>query len=429
VLLRAGKLVLRLAVTYLAIYLLWLPLQAGYVRLMSSCAGRILPLVDDPPVVTGLTPSGNGITLESYLSGRVEPIAFWGADNLHIFVVVSLALVLSLPAGGWRRMARRLSWSLATIFLFTLALTVVQIRTTAEEYASGTLGLTLYTLSQKLFLDRANRALIMVGMLLLPIFLFLAFYVGSWFRTAPGAQDSRVRPGGEKTGLAGTGWRIWSEAALALLPAAIAGLILLLPVPQPGPEAIRDGLERLVALNPSSPQAFSALGLHLEERGKLSEARAAYETTLSLNPQMTAARFELGNIQFRQGSFGDAAESYRDVILQDPQHSAARNNLANALFQEGLYSEAEKAFQEALAADEGHASTHKNLAEMLLHLHRPCEALPHLKRAGELDQTLLFDPSQRNRLTVLEAQCGSGVPGAARAKLPADRSKRGPSPP
>jgi len=101
-LLRVAKFILRLSITYALLYAAWLPLQGGYLHCLSLSARRVLSFVEDPPIITGLTPSGNTITLEGYVSGRREPMASWNADNIHIFVVASLAVILSISAGGWR---------------------------------------------------------------------------------------------------------------------------------------------------------------------------------------------------------------------------------------------------------------------------------------------------------------------------------------
>ena len=101
----------------------------------------------------------SSILLESYLSGRVEPVASWGAENIHIFVVASLALVLAAPAPGWPRRIYRAIVGAAVVSAYSLALTLVQIETVAERAATGTFELTLTTHAEKVFLNWANRGL------------------------------------------------------------------------------------------------------------------------------------------------------------------------------------------------------------------------------------------------------------------------------
>jgi len=416
---RVGKLTLRLAITYALLYAAWLPIQGGYVRLLSDSASRVLSLTENPPIITGLSPSGNTIKLESYVSGRRAPIASWNAENIHIFVVASLALVLSFPAGGWRRMAVRVFGSVLVVFLYTLTLTVVQLRTVAGGYAAGHQGLNLYTPSQVAFLDWANRGLIMVGMLLLPTFLFLTSYMSSWARERWTAPATRTSPETHRPGKVQKPPREWK--ALALVAAAGAALLaFLLTPPQDATfEEVREGLERIVALNPGSPDAYFALGLFLEDGKRPSEALASYEMALRLNPQMIAPRFNQGNIHSVRGDFAEAVRCYQEVIRLNPRHVSALNNLGFALFKQGLYDQAAEAYGQALEIDERHASTHKNLGETLLLLERRCEALVHLQRSAELDYGFSADRRLQARIERLKGECGESreiVPAAVRAK-------------
>ncbi len=291
------------------------------------------------------------------------------------------------------------------IFSFTLALTVVQLRTVAEAYSTGSLGLNLYSVPERLFLDWANRGLITVGMLLLPTFLFLASYMSTWARAQSTAATSGS-PANQRSGKMRNPRTRWKVISL-VTSAGIAMLAFLLTPPRdPSFEQIREGLERIVALNAASPQARFAMGLALEDRGSLSEALMSYQMALHLNPQMVAAWFNQGNIHFRQGSYAEAARCYREVIHWYPGHTSARNNLGDALLAQKLYEQAAEAYEEALGIDEGHAITHKNLGETLLHLQRRCEALAHLQRSTELDQGLSGDRRLQARITALQEECG-----------------------
>jgi len=405
-LLRVGKFTLRLAITYAALYAAWLPIQDGYVRLLSNSAYRVLSLTENPPIITGLSPAGNSITLESYVSGRRAPIASWNAANIHIFVVASLALVLSFPSGGWRRMAARFLGSVLGVFLYTLTLTVVQLRTVAGGYAAGHQGLNLYTPSQLALLGWANRGLIMVGMLLLPSFLFLTSYISSW------AREQRIAPVRDALPTAlrdGKAQQLRRELrALALLAIVSAAILAFILAPQRDAtfEEVREGLERIVGLNPASPEAYFALGLFLEDGKRPSEALAFYQRALQLNPQMIAARFNQGNIHSAQGDFAEAVRCYQEVLGLNPRHVSARNNLGFALFKQGLYDQAAEAYRQALEIDEQHASTHKNLGETLLLLERRCEALVHLQRSGDLDYAFSADQRLQARIDRLKGECG-----------------------
>ncbi len=373
-------------------------------RLLASLAGRALWLLDYPRLITRLTPQGSSILLESFLSGRPAPTVSWGAQNLHIFVVASLALVLAVRAGGWVRIIGRLAGASLLILLYTLALTLVQLKTVTERFAQSSLQMTVTTHAEKLFLNWSNRGMIMVGMIALPALLFLFTYLSSWnppgTRKEPAPKDGRE--GRRDRGLP----RRWAvRAAASALALAVIGIGAVFPPPPVGPEETLSGLQRVLSLNPASPQAHFSLALQLEDQGKLGEARVEYETALKLNADQVAAWFNLGNVLFRQGEFREAVRCYEEAIRRDTRHVGARNNLGNALFRLEAYQQAAEAFEAALAIDGGRANAHKNLGETLLRLGRPCDALSHLARSASLDGKLAGDRDLGLRIARLRADC------------------------
>ena len=388
---------------------------------MSRSASRVLASLDSPRLITHLSASGNAITLESPLPGRIQPVATWHAENLHIFVVASLAVLLSVRFGSWKQLLRRLLWATPLIFLFTLALTSVQLRTDLERYAAGSLSMTVTTPAGKSFLNWANYGLIMVGMLFLPAFLFLVSYVASWSSPAPapsGKQAAMAPPARARE-------RSRRSLLRSLVPASLAFLVVLLlwilpPAADPDDAEVRAGLERVVAMNPASAPAHFALALHLEDRGKLSEALPSYRKALALNPDLVSAWYNLGNTLLKREDYAEAAESYEQELRRNPRHAAAQTGVGNARFQQGFFQDAVEAYRAALRIEENRPSTHKNLAEALLRLDRRCEALPHLKRSVELDGVLGADARLRSRIAALQRECEppAGRDGAA---VPAKR--------
>jgi tetratricopeptide (TPR) repeat protein len=371
---------------------------------MSRSAGRVLAVLDSPRLITHLSAAGNAITLESPLAGRTQPAATWHADNLHIFVVASLAVLLSVRSGSWKRLLRRLAWAVPLIFLFTLALTAVQLRTDLERYATSQFGVTVTTPAGKSFLNWGNYGLIMVGMLFLPAFLFLVSYVAAWSTRPPAWSGEPPAPAAEGAKHRLRGPMIYAVPAVWLF---LLVMVFLPASPDPGDEEVRAGLERVVAMNPGSAQAHFALALHLEDRGKISESMLFYRKALELNPEMVNGWYDLGNTLLKRGDYAEAVETYEKELRRDPRHVAAQTGVGNARFQQGFYQDAVEAYRAALRIEENRPATHKNLAEALLRLERRCEALPHLRRSAELDGVLGADAHLRSRIVALERECGA----------------------
>src|SRR5262245_11045989 len=177
---RTLKLVLRFGALYILIYVLWLPVRGAFVRLLAAMAEGALALLERPPLITSLTTQGDVIEIHSYITGVEQSIASWNGVNLHVFMVMSLALLFAVPM---KTLSERLTLAvnaLALIVAVMLAICIVQLESSIEIYASTSLGMTLHSERAKAFFDWANRGLIMVGMLLLPAFLFLRSYVSFW---------------------------------------------------------------------------------------------------------------------------------------------------------------------------------------------------------------------------------------------------------
>jgi len=365
----------------------------------------VLAFLEDPRIITGLSSSGNVITLQSFLSGRPAATASLNAVNVHIFIVTTLAVVLAIPSGSRRRLALRLAASVILLYLYTLSLITVQMMTVAQGYAVQNLGLSLHSISEERFFDWANRGLIMVGMVLLPSFIFLIFYVSS-LRQTPGFEASgrpTASPTASKTARPRGSWAL---AAVLCAACLMLAAVLLMPAGSPSFEEIRAGLERVVALNPGSDKAQFALGLALEDQGSPSEALVRYEKAVLLNPSLTAGWFNQGNIQFKRGEYREAQRCYETVLRLDARHGSAYNNLGDALFKQGLYDQAERNYRMALEIEPNRASSHKNLGEALLHLQRRCDALTHLQRSIELERALSEDARLQARVAALREECG-----------------------
>ena len=94
------------------------------------------------------------------------------------------------------------------------------------------------------------------------------------------------------------------------------------------------------------PRASYALGVALEEQGKLVEAKQAYEQA---GNNFGPAMFRLGVLEATAGEIRKAADLFRDAASRKGEHvPASHNNLGVMLARLGLLKEAEKSFIVAL---------------------------------------------------------------------------------
>lgn len=386
--------------------MLWLPLQGPFIGLLAAAAERVLPLVEHPPILTALTARGNSITFHSYITGVSQPLTHLDCENLHVTVVASLALALSVSARQWAARMKVSGLALALVFLVMLGVVIVQLEWAAEGYASARLGITLYTAREKAFLDWAIRKSSLAAVYLVPALLFLTSYISFW--SGEGRADAlksgrRREPG---PGSSRSFRMSWRRVSLAVAGCAAAWLLLLSTRGGRDGRVDLEGLRKIVVLNPTSPRAHLSLALNLEQAGRLDEAMDSYRSALRLRPDSIQARLGEGNVLFRKGAYDQAATSYEDVLKSQPANTDARYNLATTFLNRGIFDLAARSYEEVLRIQPDHASAHKGLGEALLRLNRRCEALPHLERSTTLDQRLATDATLRANISILRSNCG-----------------------
>jgi len=357
-------------VTYVVTCLVWIPMQPWFTWWLAAGAERLLRLIQRPPLITSVVASGNVITISSYVTGFDSPMASWNDANLHFFVVAPIALMLAVPL---RSLSTRL-WLTLVAALATsavsLGICVVQLETVAETFARMYLDIEVHTAREKALLNGINQALITLGMLLVPAFLFLVTYLAFWLQPKTADRD-RPRPFAPRPVTSRLPARPAVLAACGVALAALVALFLAATRPSSDPHAYLEGWAKLADLNPRFAPAHVNVGIGLEEAGRLDEAIAAYRRALQIDPDRTVAQYNLGNALVKKGIYSEAAGAYQKVLDQEPDNAGA----------------------------------HKNLGIALLYLSRPCEALPHFEKSTEIDPAIHADHRLARQIDFLKTTC------------------------
>jgi Tfp pilus assembly protein PilF len=390
-------------------------LQSAVMRAIVAVSERILWRIGDPPLITSLGSSGNIIMVHSFITGRILPLASWNGENLHLVLVASLALVLAVPIARGITRRRVLGATLLVVSIGMVAACIVQLTLVAQTYATDHLGMTLHREGTLSFLHLANRGLIMVGMLVIPAFLFLMTYMSFWVdtqddeggRAAPEKQTGRHAIQAKRAHRRTSRRRFGSGIWLGIMVALATAVVLLHDRPVISEESYERGLKRLLDLNPEAAQPPFSLGVFHHDAGRFEEARRWYEEAVRRDPHLDAAHFGLGNVLYLQDDLEKAAASYREVIRLHATHVDAHYNLGNALFETGQLADAAASYAEAVRLSPNHASAHKNLGVALEALNRPCDALSRYELSSQLDRRYYRDPAVQGAITRLRAECGS----------------------
>jgi tetratricopeptide (TPR) repeat protein len=140
-----------------------------------------------------------------------------------------------------------------------------------------------------------------------------------------------------------------------------------------------------------------AEAVELERRGRLREARDAYQRWLLERGPDARVCFNLGNVLSSLGKIEAAVERYRQAVELDPHFAEGWNNLGQALADLGRPGACD-AWRRAVQADADCGDALFNLADALQEEGRPDEARPYWEAFLRCDFQSAWADYARERL-------------------------------
>ena len=134
-------------------------------------------------------------------------------------------------------------------------------------------------------------------------------------------------------------------------------------------------LQRVLALEPDSPDALHFSGVLAHQRGRSDEALSLIARSLEARPDQADWYSNLGIVLQSVGFLTDAIRAYRQAIALHPGHANAHNNLGVLLRAQGDDQEAEDAYRAAIRLNPSHPDAYHNLAILLSATDRTSEAV------------------------------------------------------
>ncbi len=145
-------------------------------------------------------------------------------------------------------------------------------------------------------------------------------------------------------------------------------------------------LEKAVAaLDPALPEPHFQLGLTLQSRGRLRQARASLERAADLAPGNARVLLALGDLLAAIGERDEALARYDQAIAAWPGGSEAHTNAGGLLALAGRLGEALERYDRAIAVKEDNAQGHASRGAVLARLGRGEEAEVALGEALRID--------------------------------------------
>ena len=144
--------------------------------------------------------------------------------------------------------------------------------------------------------------------------------------------------------------------------------------------------ERSIALEPNRPDTLYNFANFLKD-DEPERAISFYRRSLLLEPSAAAAWHNYGSTLTNLNRYTEALSALRLSLRIDPFVADVWCNLGLAYFGSEEFNCAELAFRHAISLDASHAPSHTNLGNALISVLQPEEALRHLERGVELDQS------------------------------------------
>jgi tetratricopeptide (TPR) repeat protein len=161
-------------------------------------------------------------------------------------------------------------------------------------------------------------------------------------------------------------------------------------------------LQRTVELNPESAHAHKLHGDSLAARGRLTEAKGAYEAAAKLESRDPELYFLLGNTRSQTSDFDGAAAAYRRVVELSPLNSEAHLMWGVTELRAGHPDEAIRLLRKALDLNPTLLRAEAFLGKAFALKGNTAEAIEHVKRGAMVDN----DGSTYYQLATLYREVG-----------------------
>jgi adenylate cyclase len=150
-------------------------------------------------------------------------------------------------------------------------------------------------------------------------------------------------------------------------------------------KAARAAAETAVALDPTLPEAHTALGMINLREEDLTKATGEFRRALELNPRSSDAILQLGSIAGEQGRLDEQIALKEQALAIDPLNVNILDSLGFAYLAAGKLAAAEAMYRRQLELSPQNMFANANIGMALALLGRPAEALDFMERGDSVD--------------------------------------------
>lgn len=147
---------------------------------------------------------------------------------------------------------------------------------------------------------------------------------------------------------------------------------------------VTDVFNRIMAVNPNSPEAHFMLGLADDIEYKEQDAAKEFQAVLAADPDYPAVHQSLGLIDWRENKAGEAEQEFREELKRHPNDPVSSYMMGLILQQQGKPSQAIPYLREAVTVNPSYLAALLQLGQCYLGENQPAEAVKPLERAAEV---------------------------------------------
>ena len=143
--------------------------------------------------------------------------------------------------------------------------------------------------------------------------------------------------------------------------------------------------DRIMAINPNSPEAHFMLGLADDVMSKEDDAFKEFQTVLAEDPNYPGVHSSLGLIYWRQYQVPQAMKEFQQELSRYPNDPVSNYMMGEILRQQDKPAQAIPYLEAAVAVNPNYRDALMDLGQCHIMLKQPLEALKPLKKATEVD--------------------------------------------
>lgn len=143
--------------------------------------------------------------------------------------------------------------------------------------------------------------------------------------------------------------------------------------------------DRIMAINPDSPEAHFMLGLADDVMSKEDDALKEFQTVLAEDPNYPGVHSSLGLIDWRQHQVPQAMAEFQQELSRYPNDPVSNYMMGEILRQRDKPAQAIPYFEAAIVASPNYRDALMDLGQCRIMLNQPLEAIKSLKKATEVD--------------------------------------------